>query len=195
MFTKHSKVEMIEVEKKRWTNNYNPVIKPNIVLEYNNGMGRVDLQDSYLSSFSLMKKYVKSYKEISFYLADIALFNSYVLYHKKMDVAKSKKFSFSKFRLDVTEQTLHVLCISDYKKRGTMSVGSTRDRLVEAKQWGHFPRNIPPIDANKIHSEGVKCVPNTKHGVKLHENVRNALCHYMFQTVSRDTTLCIIINK
>lgn len=142
MSAKHSKVEMIEMEKKRWTNNNNPVTKPNIVLEYNDGMGGVDLQDSYLSSFSLMRKYVKSYKKISFYLVDIALFNFYILYRKKMDVAKSKKFSFSKFRLDVAEQMLHVLCIPDNKKRGMMSVGSTPDRL-EAKKWGHFPRNIP----------------------------------------------------
>lgn len=36
--TKHKKIEMLEVEKKRWKNNIT-VTKPNIVLEYNDGMG------------------------------------------------------------------------------------------------------------------------------------------------------------
>nr|XP_003706754.1 PREDICTED: piggyBac transposable element-derived protein 4-like [Megachile rotundata] len=160
MSTKHSKVEMKEVEKKRWKNNNDPVTKPNIVLEYNNGMGGVDLQDSYLSSFALMRKYVKSYKKIFFYLADIALFNSYVLFCKKMDIAKSKKFSFPKFRLDVAEQLLQAVYIPDYKKRGTMSVGNTPNRL-EATQWGHFPRNIPPTNAKKNPQR--RCRVCTKH--------------------------------
>ncbi|CAK9832752.1 PiggyBac transposable element-derived protein 4 [Anthophora retusa] len=63
---KHKKIEMIEVEKKRWKNN-NTITKPNIVLEYNNGMSGVDLQDNYLSSFSFMRKYVKSYKKKYFF--------------------------------------------------------------------------------------------------------------------------------
>lgn len=148
MSTKHKKIEMIEVEKKRWKNNNSPVTKPNVVLEYNDGMDGVDLQDSYLSSFSLMRKYVKSYKKIFFYLADIALFNAYVLFCKKIDVAKSKKYSFSKFRLDVAEQILQSVCIPDYQKRGRMSAGNTPHRL-QAKQWGYFPRNIPPTNAKK----------------------------------------------
>lgn len=50
LYTKHKKIEMMKVEKKRWKNN-NTITKPNIILEYNNGMGRVDLQDGYLSFF------------------------------------------------------------------------------------------------------------------------------------------------
>lgn len=49
-------------------------------LKYNEGMGGVDLQDSFLSSFKLMRKYVKSYTKIFFYIANIALLNSYILY-------------------------------------------------------------------------------------------------------------------
>ncbi|KAI4487890.1 hypothetical protein M0802_011709 [Mischocyttarus mexicanus] len=49
---------------------------------------------------------------------------------------------------DVAEQLLQAVCIPDYKKRGTMSVGSIPNRL-EATQWGHFPRNIPPTNAKK----------------------------------------------
>lgn len=58
--TKYKKIEMIEVEKKRWKNNNSYAIKPNIILQYNDDMDGVDLQDNYLFSFSLMRKYVKN---------------------------------------------------------------------------------------------------------------------------------------
>lgn len=145
--TKHKKIEMMEVEKKR--SKYNiTVIKPNVVLEYNDGMGGVDRQDSYLSSFSLMRKYIKSYKKIFFYLMDIALFNAYVLFSKTSNISKTKKYTFSKFRLDVAQQILESVCVPEYTKRGRLSVGDTPLRL-QAKQWGHFPRKIPATEAKQ----------------------------------------------
>lgn len=65
---------------------------------------------------------------------------------KKIDMAKSKKYSFTKFQLDVTEQILQSICISDYHTRGRMSAGNAAHCLQE-KQWRHFPRNISPLDA------------------------------------------------
>nr|XP_033335544.1 piggyBac transposable element-derived protein 4-like [Megalopta genalis] len=121
MSTKHTKIEMVEVEKKRWKNNNSLTTKPNIVLEYNEGMGGVDLQDSYLSSFKLMRKY---------------------------------------FRIDVAEQILETVCLPDYQRRGRMSAGNAPSRL-QAKQWGHFPRNIPPTNAKKNPQR--KCVVCAKH--------------------------------
>ncbi|MCP6606332.1 transposase, partial [Klebsiella pneumoniae] len=72
--SKHSKAEMITTKKKK-IRNYNDqngnITKPNIVLDYDDGMGGVDLQDSYLSSFPLMRKFAKSYRKIFFYLMDM----------------------------------------------------------------------------------------------------------------------------
>lgn len=42
--TKNLTIEMTQVEK-RWKNNNSPVTKPNIVLEYNDSIGGMDLQD------------------------------------------------------------------------------------------------------------------------------------------------------
>ena len=49
--------------------------------------------------------------KIFFHLVDIALFNA--LFCKEMDMTKGKKCSFSKSRLDVTEQILQSVCIPD----------------------------------------------------------------------------------
>lgn len=81
-----------------------------------------------------MRKYVKSYRKIFFYLVDIALFNAYVLFCKKIDMPKSKKYSFEKFRLDMTEQILQNICIPNYQTRGRMSNDNTPHRLTR-KQW------------------------------------------------------------
>jgi hypothetical protein len=40
-----------------------PVIKPKVVIDYNNSMNAVDKQDQQLSSFPVMHKYSKGYKK------------------------------------------------------------------------------------------------------------------------------------
>jgi len=56
-----------------------PVIKPKVVIDYNNSMNAVDKQDQQLSSFPVMRKYSKGYKKMFFYMIDVAIFNSYAL--------------------------------------------------------------------------------------------------------------------
>lgn len=92
----------------------------------------------------------------------------------------------SKFRLDVAEQILQSVCMPEYTKRGRLSAGDIPLRL-QSKQWGHFPRNIPPTEAKKIPKDGVKCAPNIKNAAKLLGSARNALWHYIFQNVLKCT--------
>ena len=72
---------MTNTGKKRRTTN-DPLVKPKAVIDYNKGMGGVDRMDQQLASFTLMRRYVKAYKKIFFYLLDMTLYNSYVLYKK-----------------------------------------------------------------------------------------------------------------
>ncbi|KAL2723593.1 piggyBac transposable element-derived protein 4-like [Vespula maculifrons] len=64
------------------------IIKPSCVIDYNKGMG-VDKQDQLLSCFPLMRRCVKRYKKIFFYLLDIAVYNAYVLYSKITNTTKT----------------------------------------------------------------------------------------------------------
>jgi hypothetical protein len=59
-----------------------PVIKPKVVIDYNNSMNAVDKQDLQLSSFPLMCRYAKGYKTMFFYMIDVAIFNSYALWYQ-----------------------------------------------------------------------------------------------------------------
>ena len=79
-------------KRKDGKNNNNKVTKPNVILNYNVG---VNLQDSYLSSFSIMRKFAKGYRKRFFYLMDMTFFNAV---RKITNIRKTKKYSFSKFR-------------------------------------------------------------------------------------------------
>lgn len=111
--------------------------KPKCVIDYNHGMGGVDHQDQVLACFPVMRKFMKGYRKIFFYLFDMGLFNSYVLYSKM-----SSKNHYVNYRLDVAEQLLQNLKLPDYKTPGRPAHGDTPSRL-QAKHWGHFPRHIP----------------------------------------------------
>ena len=60
--TCHDDVDMTRTRKiSRKTNA--PVMKPEVVIDYNNSMNAVDKQDQQLSSFPIMRRYAKGYKK------------------------------------------------------------------------------------------------------------------------------------
>ena len=75
-------------KRKDGKNNNNKVTKTNVILNYNVG---VNLQDSYLSSFSIMRKFAKGYRKRFFYLMDMTFFNVFVLFRKITNIKKTKK--------------------------------------------------------------------------------------------------------
>jgi len=74
--TCHDDVGMTNMRKINRKTNM-PVIKPKVVIDYNNSMNAVDKQDQQLSSFPVMRKYAKGYKKIFFYMIDVVIFNNY----------------------------------------------------------------------------------------------------------------------
>ena len=58
----------------------NPILKPTCVLEYNNGKCGVALSDELASSHRSVRKSIKWYKKICFYMVDMALVNSFIIH-------------------------------------------------------------------------------------------------------------------
>ncbi|KAI4476498.1 hypothetical protein M0804_013529 [Polistes exclamans] len=112
-----------------------------------------------------------------------------------MNITKSKKFFFQKFRLDVAEQLLQAVCIPDYKKRETMSLGSTLNRL-QTTQWGHYPKNIPPTNANKKPQQRCRvCTKHKKRSETVWEFNKSLVPLHVPDCFKRYHTLHVIINK
>ena len=61
----------------------NPITKPMCVIEYNKGMKGVDLADQLASSHRSVRKSIKWYKKLFFYMLDVCLVNSYIV-HKEL---------------------------------------------------------------------------------------------------------------
>ena len=159
--TKHFNVNMINTEKKRYKKDGGVanVVKPECVNEYNKGMGGVDKQDQVLACFPIMRKCMKGYKKIFFYMVDIALYNTHVLHSK----IHGRKQNFTNFRLDIAEQLLSKIALPNYNIRGHPSQGDTPLRL-EAKNWCHFPEHVP--QTSKKQNPSKRCHVCAKHNIR-----------------------------
>ncbi|XP_023210227.1 piggyBac transposable element-derived protein 4-like [Centruroides sculpturatus] len=114
------------------------VMKPQVVVDYNNTMGGVDLLDQHLHDYTVARKRGKKYyKKIFFQLLDISLYNSYVLYTKN----GGEKTHLS-FRMTIIERIITMYHTETRpSKHGQTRIPSPL-RLTEK----HFPDFIPPTD-------------------------------------------------
>ena len=141
--TCHDDVDMTRTRKiSRKTNA--PVMKPKVVIDYNNSMNAVDKQDQQLSSFPIMRRYAKGYKKMFFYMIDVAIFNSYALQKK----ITGKKQHFTEFRIQLAEKIIESVVLPDYPRRGRPQQGPSPARL-QALHWAHFVQFIPPNPKKK----------------------------------------------
>ena len=70
--------EMVNTQKKH--RNGKDIIKPQCVLSYNEGMGEIDRSDQRASTYQCVRKCVKWYKKLFFYILDMCIVNSYLLH-------------------------------------------------------------------------------------------------------------------
>lgn len=138
--TKHKTVQMVEQSNKQ----LQKVMKPKCIVKYNKGMGAVDHQDQMLACLFLMRKVMKGYRKLFFYISDMALFNTYIM---QKTIYSRKRETYVDYRVHIAEAILQIVKLPDYKMRGKSSV-ETPLRL-QAQYWAHFPKNIDPTPRNK----------------------------------------------
>lgn len=94
--TCHTTANVTDTGKKKHQSDL-PVLKPQVVQDYNGGMGGVDREDQQLASFPIMRRYAKGYKNIFFYIMDMAVYNSYILFAK----ITGKRVSYSRLQFPI----------------------------------------------------------------------------------------------
>ncbi|CAD1472353.1 unnamed protein product [Heterotrigona itama] len=151
--TKHETAEMTEQNKSQ----FNHTCKPKCVIDYNKGMIGIERQDRMLACFPVMRKYTKGHRKVFFYVFDMALFNSYILFKK---INAGKKQSYAEYRIEIAESLLKNVPLPEYKGRGRLSNGDLPLRL-HAQHWGHFPKHIGPTPSKQKPSRACKVC--TKH--------------------------------
>lgn len=151
--TKHESAEMIAQNESYPS----PIFKPKCIIDYNMGMIGIDRQDQVLASFPIMRKFVKGYRKIFFYMCDMALFNSYILHNKN---STAKKQNYTEYRLRIAEGLLQTVSLQNYNRQESSSNGDIPMRL-QAQHWGHFPKHIDPTPLKKNPTRSCKVC--TKH--------------------------------
>ncbi|CAK9827788.1 PiggyBac transposable element-derived protein 4 [Anthophora retusa] len=136
------------------------VSKASCVVEYNRGIGGVDRQDQFLACFPLTRRCVKGYKKMFFYILNIAIYNAYDLYFK---LPNSTKRSIVNFRLNIAEDMLCNLSLSNYPTHGRPSQNKWQTRL-QAKHSAHFPEHIP--STNKKEHPAKRCHVCVKNNIR-----------------------------
>ena len=133
-----------KLRRKRGQQPREEIEKPRLALDYQDGMKGVDLQDQVTALFPIMRRTVKGYRKIFFYLLDICIFNAFVVHCTWSE----KKKRYTDFRVAAATQLLETVQLPDYKVRGRPSSITTPLRL-QAKNWAHFPMRIPSTDEKK----------------------------------------------
>ena len=131
--------------------------KPKCVIDYNKGMVGINRQARMLACFPAMRKHTKGHRKVFFYVLDMALFNSYILFRK---INAEKKQNYAEYRIEIAESLIKNVPLPEYKTRGRLSNGDLPLRL-HAQHWSHFPKHIDPTPSKKRPSRACKVC--TKH--------------------------------
>ncbi|CAG5056292.1 unnamed protein product [Parnassius apollo] len=112
-------------------------VKPDCILDYNHYKIGVDLNDQYVSYYSLNRKSMKWWKKMFFNLVARSLVNAYILYNKSRE--QRRRLRFSQFLMDSGEQLVETASDAEAgPSHGPHAVG-TSTRLVGR----HFIERIP----------------------------------------------------
>ncbi|KAJ8875293.1 hypothetical protein PR048_023188 [Dryococelus australis] len=114
------------------------IMKSTAVLDYNIKIRGVDVGDQILSKFLVMRRYSKAYKKIFFYVVDMMLLNSYVLFKK----LHGKDIMFHVFKENLAEDLLESY-LRGCGQEKVCDIGDLPSRL----SGRHFPGKLAPSAA------------------------------------------------
>lgn len=137
-----------------------PVRKPDVVQDYNKHMGSVDVADFMANSYSEMRRSLKWYKKLVFYLNDVSVTNAYLLF-KDLTGSKIRHVDFV---LDLVEQ----LVVSATLEAETRPLPTASGRPLSSdvperlmyRSSPHWPEPLPATQKKRYPSKPcVVCKP------------------------------------
>lgn len=160
--TRHDDINYQETRKRVRPTRTRPghvVMKPQSIIDYNNGMLAVDRHDQVLSYNPIMRRYLKGYKKIFFYLLDMTIFNSYVVFTSANNNLNKKRITFSEYKTNLAEQILESVTL-----RPKVSPGRKSDHNPMRLHGRHFLGVIPPTPNKEAPTK--RCCVCLKRGLR-----------------------------
>ena len=99
----------VERRSRRASGGREQVEKPEAIVEYNKYMGGVDKGDQLLSYYGFPHRTVKWWKRAFYYLLDVAIINSYILYCKTV---KGRHLTHEQYRISLAKQLLKTTAVT-----------------------------------------------------------------------------------
>ncbi|XP_046666644.1 piggyBac transposable element-derived protein 4-like [Homalodisca vitripennis] len=143
------------------------IMKPKMIMDYNNGMLAVDRQDQVLAYDPVIRRYSKGYKKLFFYMFEHVPLQCVcsILPNKK----EGKSHHFVDFKIGVAEQMLASL-----EQRARPSPGRPSTSNPMRLQGRHFPQSIPPTPQKEFPTK--RCAVCKEHGLRKESRIQCKQC-------------------
>ena len=164
--------KMVNTGKEHWLTK-EPILKPDIVIDYNINMRLVDKSDTQVGTIDSLRKSMKWYKKLFFHFMDLSLLNAHHLYI----LQKGKKIFPRNFSLALCKQILakHGMLTMNVSHR--VSCHNPPDRLLAAAYISRH--HIAPCPRQRCHMCYKKDL-TTKRVSQWCVESKVALCHPCF---------------
>jgi len=103
--------------------------KPVAICDYNKHMGGVDVSNQYISPYSFIRKSKKWWRKMFFWLLEVAVVNTFILYNLSAVANQKLKLSHKKYRLELMKALVVEVRNREGKKRGRPSTSDQEERL------------------------------------------------------------------
>ena len=133
------------------------VSAPEIIADYNQFMGGVDLADQFICYYSVGRKNMKWWRKVVWRLHDHAICNAHVIYKANNSTSLSKSFTNYQFRLKLIEALTEPLLEVG---RGSGHTPVTTDKRLVGKHFLHHSavrKRCAVCSARKVTPEGKIC--------------------------------------
>ena len=115
------------------------VAKPVVISRYTKYMGGVDKADHYCGSYAFLRKTAKWWRKMFFWLFEVAIVNSFILYNIQRRGQGLKSVTHKKYRKNLVIQLVGKIRNKNSRKRGRNSDVESIERL----SGRHFVAKIP----------------------------------------------------
>ena len=103
--------------------------KPTVILEYTKYMGGVDRADQYCGCYGFTRRSYKWWKKLFFWLLEVAVVNSYILYSLDKKESGEKLQTHLSYRRNLITQLVGNVRNRNSRKRGRPSSSDLEERL------------------------------------------------------------------
>jgi hypothetical protein len=105
------------------------VTKPSVIHKYNEFMGGVDLADHYTTTYSFARRTSKWWRKLFFWLLDVSVVNSFILYNMKRKELGQNTVKQKAFRKSLITELVGDVRNAQGRKRGRPSSTDKEERL------------------------------------------------------------------